>query len=109
MGTTTYYGPCDVRSDDGVMRLHCYLKRTGSDPARGYVENRYDVTLWRIDGQPVLLCPPGGAAVQVEAGDIELRTNEPIGWRVEQHDPRGSVVDIHLYGDRSRRWLGDTP
>jgi len=104
MGTTTYYGPCDVRSDDGVMRLHCYLKRTGHDPARGYVENRYDVALWRIDGRRVLLCLPGGVDVQVEAGDIELRTNEPIGWTVEQYNPHARPVeDIQYFGDARRR------
>lgn len=107
MGATTYDGPCDVRSDDGVMRLHCFLKAAGTEPAHGYVHNRYDVALYRIDGLRVLLCLPGDRVVQVEAGDVELRTNEPIGWWVEQTDPRSSVEDIRRFGDRAHRWLGD--
>lgn len=111
MTTGTYYGPCDVRLGDEVMRLHCSLKRTDDEPAHGYVENRYDVPLYRIDGQRVLLCLPGGVNVDVEAGDIELRTNEPIGWRVEQYDPRARPdIDITRFGDRALwSWEGVAP
>lgn len=100
-----YYGPCDVRSDEGVMRLHCYL-RPGDGPARSYVDNRYNVLFHRIDGRRVLLCLPGGVNLDVEAGDVVLRNGEPIGWDVEQYDPHARpVADIQHFGDSMRRRL----
>lgn len=89
-----YYGPCDVRSDRGVMRLHCYL-RPRVTPARGSVDNRYNVLLHDISLQRVTLCLPGGVNLPVRAGDVLLRTNEPVGWNIEQYD------------DRRRGWTDD--
>lgn len=87
-----YYGPCDVRAEQGVMRLHCFL-RPGAFPASGYVDNRYNVPLFDISGRRVRLCLPGSEPLPVQASTAVLRVDEPIGWEVEQYDRRRSYTE----------------
>lgn len=101
-----YYGPCDVRSEQGVMRLHCYL-RPGAFPASGYVDNRYNVSIVDISGQRVRLCLPGSELLAMRAGDVVLRTNEPIGWDVEQYDRRRSYTEDEFRELAFGEWRGE--
>lgn len=88
-----YYGPCDVRVDGGVMRLHC---ESGGRSA--YVANRYDVELLDIERQCVTLCLPGGIELPAVAGEARLRVGEPVGWHLEPHPVPVDERDVESFG-----------